>query len=91
MGYPNKILLSTGACTVKNYTDSKSGKKGEFHHMLGFIIVELDGEDFHIRQVNADDNGNFYDLFSRVKDGKVKKNKKGCEVAILGRYAYFTS
>lgn len=83
-GYPHKLLLSTGACTVANYTDSKSGKKGEFHHALGFIIVELDGEDFHIRQVSCDEDGNFYDLFHRVKDGKVKKNKDGCEAAILG-------
>lgn len=83
-GYPHKLLLSTGACTVENYTDSKAGKKGEFHHHYGFIIVELDGDDFHIRQVHADDNGNFYDLFKRVKDGKVTKNTEGCEVAILG-------
>ena len=82
--YPNKLLMSTGACTVENYSLTKSGKKGEFHHNLGFIIVELDGEDFHIRQVNADENGDFYDLFKRVKGGKVKKNKKGCEVAVLG-------
>lgn len=82
--YPNKLLMSTGACTVENYTDSKSGKKSAFHHNLGCIIVELDGEHFHIRQITADDDGNFYDLFHRVKDGKVKDNKKGCEVAILG-------
>lgn len=83
-GYRNKLLLSTGACTVPNYTDSKAGKKGEFHHMLGFVIVELDGEDFHIRQVNADDDGNFYDVYKRVKNGKVKDNKKGIRTAILG-------
>tara|TARA_R110002020_G_scaffold57016_3_gene157174 strand:- start:137 stop:1702 length:1566 start_codon:yes stop_codon:yes gene_type:complete len=83
-GYPHKLLLSTGACTVSNYTDSKAGKKGEFHHALGFIIVELDGDDFHIRQVSADDEGNFYDLFHRVKDGKVYDNGEGCEAAILG-------
>lgn len=83
-GYPNKLLLSTGACTVSNYTDSKSGKKGEFHHMLGFIIVEIDGKDFHVRQVNANKDGNFYDMFKRVKGGKVRKNKEGCEVAVLG-------
>lgn len=82
--YPHKLLLSTGACTKPNYTDSKAGKKGEFHHMLGFIIVELDGTDFHIRQVNADNDGNFYDIHKRVKNGKVYENTKGCEAAILG-------
>jgi len=83
-GYPNKLLLSTGACTVPNYTDSKAGKKGEFHHVLGFILVELDGEHFHIRQVSADKDGNFYDLFHKVQDGEVKINDDGCEFAVLG-------
>ena len=83
-GYPHKLLLSTGAVTIANYTDSKSGKKGEFHHSLGFVIVELDGKNFHIRQVSADDKGNFYDLFKRVKNGVVSENVEGCEVAVLG-------
>lgn len=83
-GYPSKLLLSTGAATVANYTDSKSGKKGEFHHSIGFVIVELDGDIFHIRQVSADDKGNFYDLFKRVKNGKVMDNEEGAEVAVLG-------
>ena len=82
--YPKKLLMTTGACTVANYTDSKAGKKGLFNHCLGAVIVELDGEHFHVRQITADDNGNFYDLFHRVKNGKVKANKKGCEVAVLG-------
>ena len=83
-GYPHKLLLSTGAVTVANYTDSKSGKKGEFHHSLGFVIVELDGKHFHIRQVSADDDGNFYDLFKRVNNGEVSDNVEGCEAAVLG-------
>jgi hypothetical protein len=83
-GYPSKLLLSTGACTVANYTDSKSGKKGEFHHSIGFTIVELDGDLFHIRQISADDKGNFYDLFKRVKNGVVSDNVEGAEVAVLG-------
>ena len=83
-GYPKKLLLSTGAVTLPNYTDSKTGKKGEFHHTFGFIIVELDGDDFHIRQVSADEKGDFYDLFKRVKGGRVTDNKEGCEAAILG-------
>ena len=50
-----KILTTTGACTVKNYTDTKAGKLGEFHHFLGAIIVEVDGSDFYGPfQINAD-------------------------------------
>lgn len=83
-GYPNKLLASTGACTVENYTDSKSGKKGEFHHSLGCIVVELDGDNFHLRHISADDEGNFYDLFYRVYDGEVLQNNRGAEFAVLG-------
>jgi hypothetical protein len=51
--YP-KLLTTTGCCTVPNYTDSKQGAIGEFHHFLGAIVVELDGRTFHLRQLNAD-------------------------------------
>lgn len=57
-----KILTTTGACTVKNYTDSKAGKKGEFHHTLGACVVELQGKIVHMRQVNAVSDGSFIDL-----------------------------
>jgi hypothetical protein len=63
-----KMMLTTGACTVKNYTDSKAGKKGEFHHVLGFAIVEIkDDTTFFVRQVSAEDNGDFCDLYTEVK------------------------
>lgn len=69
-----KMMVTTGACTKPNYTDSKAGKKGEFHHMLGFTIVEIhDDETYHIRQVTADDNGDFNDLHNEVKFEGVKK------------------
>lgn len=71
-----KMMLTTGACTLPNYTDSKAGKKGEFHHQLGFAIVEIkDKEIFFVRQVTADDNGDFMDLYYDV-------SFKGTEVAI---------
>lgn len=57
-----KILTTTGACTVPNYTDSKAGKLGEFHHTLGAAVVEVRGKQFHLRQINADRNGSFFDL-----------------------------
>lgn len=59
--YP-KLLTTTGACTVKNYTDSKSGKVGEFHHSLAAVVVEIVGRKFFIRHVNAAHDGSFIDL-----------------------------
>lgn len=58
-----KILTTTGAATVANYTDTKAGKLGEFHHTLGACLVELKGKKFHVRQINADKKtGAFIDL-----------------------------
>ncbi len=79
-----KILFTTGACTVENYTDSKSGKKGEFHHSIGFAIVEIkDDETFFFRQVSANTNGEFIDLFFHIKDGVVTR-EESVEAIALG-------
>lgn len=59
--YP-KILTTTGACTVRNYTDTRAGKLGDFHHTLGAAVVEVDGPWFALRQINASKDGSFYDL-----------------------------
>jgi len=59
--YP-KILTTTGAVTVKNYTDSKAGKLGEFHHTLGACAVDISGKKFFMRQINAQNDGSFIDL-----------------------------
>jgi hypothetical protein len=58
-----KILTTTGACTVPNYTDSRAGALGAFHHTLGAALVEVRGKEFHLRQINADSKtGSFIDL-----------------------------
>ena len=49
-----KILTTTGACTVENYTDSRAGRIAEFHHSLSAVLVELDGPRFHLRHVHFD-------------------------------------
>lgn len=49
-----KLLSTTGAATVRNYTDSRAGKQGEFHHTLGALLVEIKGSKFQIRRINAD-------------------------------------
>lgn len=83
-GNKPKMMMTTGACTVKNYTDSKAGKKGEFHHTLGFVIVEIkDDETFYTRQVSATEDGDFIDLYYEAKGGKVTKSYD-CEAIVLG-------
>ena len=74
-GNKPKMMLTTGAVTLKNYTDSKAGKKGEFHHTFGFVVVEIkDNETFFIRQVTTDDkSGSFTDLVYRVENSEVNK------------------
>lgn len=57
-----KVLCTTGACTVPNYTDSKAGKLGEFHHILGAVVVEIHGKRFHLRHVTCNKDGSFTDL-----------------------------
>jgi hypothetical protein len=88
-GKKPKMMLTTGACTVMNYTDSKSGKKGEFHHTLGFVIVEIkDKETFFVRQVTADDkSGAFTDLYYKVDHNEVKRIDT-IAAAVLGDLHY---
>jgi hypothetical protein len=67
-GRPEKKMMTTGACTIPNYTDSKDGKKGEFHHTLGFVIIEVkDKKKVFTRCVTATDDGNFYDLYYKAE------------------------
>jgi len=82
--YP-KILTTTGACTVKNYTDTRAGKLGEFHHTLAAVVVEVDGPRFHLRQINASKDGTFYDL-DYFYDGSKRKpvQYQGLPAIVMG-------
>ena len=71
-----KILMTTGAVTKANYSDSKAGKKGEFHHVLGAVVVEA-GNEFHFRFINAQSDGTFTDLGKvYTPKAQVKKAKR---------------
>lgn len=62
-----KMLWTTGAITVPNYTDTKTGAKGEFHHSMGALVVEVvDDKIFHVRQLNACSDGSFMDVAGGV-------------------------
>lgn len=57
-----KMVLTTGAITQPNYTDSKAGIKGDYHHEYGAVVVEIDKDCFHVRHIIADGSGKFYDF-----------------------------
>jgi hypothetical protein len=87
-GHKPKLMLSSGACTEPNYTDSKAGKMAEFHHQFGFVIIEIKDENtFFARQVVADNNGDFSDLFYNIKKAKVTKITKSAGI-IFGDVHY---
>lgn len=83
-GYRKKEIFTTGACTKMNYTDSKAGKKGEFHHTLGFVIIEIDGDETHMRHVTACDDGSFIDIIYSVSDGIVAEDFNSIDVFACG-------
>ncbi len=57
-----KIQCTTGAVTIPDYGTSAAAQNGKFHHRYAACVVELDGDDFHIRHVIAEEDGSFHDL-----------------------------
>ena len=58
-----KILTSTGAVTLPNYTDSKAGFRGMFHHSYAATVIEVENDIFHLRHIHGNrETGAFYDL-----------------------------
>lgn len=72
-----RFLYSTGAITLRNYIQKKSGQKAEFHHTYGALYVEIDEQGrFFCRQLIAETSGSFYDLTTKYQaNGKCKHNQ----------------
>jgi hypothetical protein len=56
-----KLMTTTGSCTQLNYSDSRAGRGGEYQHVTGALLVEVEGGKFWIRQLNANKKGQFID------------------------------
>jgi hypothetical protein len=65
-------VMTTGSVTMPKVIPRKAGVKSVFHHIIGATIVEFDADgDIFCRQLNATDDGAFYDLDRHVSGGKV--------------------
>lgn len=69
---PSKQIMTTGAVTLPNYIAKKAGIKAEFHHVIGAVIVEIDGDgDIFCRHLIAEKSGAFQDLTYYVENATV--------------------
>lgn len=67
-----KFCYTTGTVTQRNYISKKSGLKAEWHHSYGATLVEINSSgSWWVRQLNADDDGTFYDLDTMVHNETV--------------------
>lgn len=57
-----RFLMTTGAVTESRYSESVAGMKATARHACGAVVVERDGAEFWLRNVEADEEGGFYDL-----------------------------
>lgn len=87
-----KVLTTTGACTVPNYTDSKAGKLGQFHHALAAVVVEDVGRTFHLRQLNFDSRTqSFTDLDMRYYENRAEKAPRALALVMGDTHVDFVS
>lgn len=65
-------VMTSGAVTRPKVIPRKAGVKSIFHHVIGATIVEFDQDgDIFCRQINADEDGSFYELDVFVDGGEI--------------------
>lgn len=84
-----KVMYTTMSCTEPRYSDTKAGIKGEFHHQMGALVVELDGSRFHIRNLCADAQGGFYDLESYYGPDGIKPTGRVSALVVGDEHVMF--
>lgn len=68
-----KWLATSGSCTVANYSDTRVGRLGEFHHSLSAQLIELKGNIFYMRRLNySARTGRVIDLGTAYYPNKVE-------------------
>lgn len=65
-GEATKFLYTTGTVTQRNYIMRKEGRKADFHHSYGALLVEVDEHgSWWARQIIGDQSGTIYDVNTR--------------------------
>lgn len=73
-GHLPSFLWSTGSISLPKYAETRSGRFALKEHVFGGLVVEVDKDGIsHIRPVQFDKYGNFYDLNQYFTQKDVKK------------------
>tara|TARA_R100001143_G_C3360997_1_gene135674 strand:- start:7064 stop:8659 length:1596 start_codon:yes stop_codon:yes gene_type:complete len=84
-----KVLTTTGACTVANYTDTLAGKKGDFHHVLGAVVVQIESPTkYHIHHINARKSDGAFIFKTEYYDASGVKPAPPYEAVVFGDAHY---
>lgn len=74
---PAKHNWTTGAVTLRHYSETKTGQKASFHHTYCALLVEVDSDgDWFVRHLIADDTGLFYDYGIKSNKGAIEKSER---------------
>jgi hypothetical protein len=85
-----KLIYTSGSCSVRgNYSESKMGIQGEFHHTLAGVVLEKEGGRFHVRPVVADSEGSFCDLVWHYHGGTDTRIKRAAAMKIADEHVPF--
>ena len=77
------ILTTTGTVSAASYSDTKQGEKAAFNHSNSAIVVESDGKEVHIRNLNFDGLG-FYDFNKYYDDKSVIDTPGDVDAIVIG-------
>jgi predicted phosphodiesterase len=80
-----RVLMTPGAVTHPNISNSKRSIISNKDHVAGAIIIEVETKSlYHYRQVQAEKDGSFIDLGNKYSNNKITKAK--LEALIPGDY-----
>ena len=80
-----KLIHSTGVITKAAYRDNRQGRIANKDHVVGGLVLEINGDNFHIRTVRACEDGSFVDINRRYR-AKGKPVTERAEALVLGDY-----
>ena len=71
---PAKHIYTTGACTLLNYIQRKSGQKAELHHVFGGLFVEVVKGKATVTPISANESDGSFQVYDKYYNGEEVSN-----------------